>query len=203
MAQLPEFELSNRLACWRTHHGFSLAKVAEAVAVSVSELQRLEAGLAEPAPGLRYRLNEMMRYDAAEQLELRKLVVSGFRSYVLLFDVDDTHLLAISSGLARLWPELSGLVNQSVLQHMSPEAKSLLQDPEFRGRIKGGEIVLASGASERATDANGLLWRRHRWTVTFNSYGTRIVGEVWYDPEPTELTIGVHEVRSFADVVAP
>ncbi len=202
MSHLPAFELGKRLACWRTGQGLPLARVAEAVAVPVAELRRLEAGLAEPAPGLRYRLNEMMRHDAAEQLTLRKQVVSGFMSYVLLFDVEDTRLLAISSGLARLWPELSALVQHPVLSHMSPEARSLMQDPVFRGRLKRGEIVLAFGASERATDADGSHCKRHRWTVTFHSYGMRVVGEVWYDREPTALSTGVHEVRFFEDVIA-
>lgn len=65
MSQLREFELSNRLARWRTHQGFSSTSLEEAVTVSISGSQKLEAGVAEPSPSLRYRRNKMMRYDAA------------------------------------------------------------------------------------------------------------------------------------------
>jgi hypothetical protein len=71
-------------------------------------------------------LKELMRCAGDEQLELCKLVVSGFMPYVLLLDVDDPHMPAISSGLARLWPELSELVNQPVLPHMSSNARHLI-----------------------------------------------------------------------------
>lgn len=201
MPQPADFALGRRLANWRKHQGLSLERVADAAAVSVDALFEVEAGLADPIPALRYRLNEMMRYGGDEQLELRRHVISGLMSYVLLMDVDDLRLVAVSAGLARLWPELSRLVNHPFLSHMVPEARTLMQDAGFRGRIKRGDIVLASGASERATDRALSLGRRHRWTVTFHSFGTRVIGEVWYDPEPTALAVGVHEVRTFDEIV--
>lgn len=200
MTMFSEDLLSERLRFWRKQQGFSIEKIAGAVATSVDEVRDWDAGITEPSPNLRYRLSEMMRFDAVEQLSLRKAFVTGLQSYVSLIDVGDTRLIAASNGLRQLWPELSSVVGQPFLQHMTPEARSLMQDKSFVGKIRRCEVVFASGASERAVDRRPVMLERHRWTATFSSYGTKVVGEIWYDPEPTMLKIGVHELLTFSEI---
>jgi transcriptional regulator with XRE-family HTH domain len=112
--------LNERLRVWREQQGLSIDEIADAAAVSIQDVHDWETGRAEPSPNLRYRLSEMMRGDASEQLSLRKVFVNGLRSYVALIDVDDTRLIAASQGLRCLWPEVAGAVGQPFLDQMTP-----------------------------------------------------------------------------------
>lgn len=192
--------LNERLRFWREQQGLSIGEIADAVAVSIQDLRDWEAGRAEPSPSLRYRVSEMMRGDASEQLSLRKVFVNGLRSYASLIDVDDTRLIAASQGLRCLWPELAGAVGQPFLHQMTPEARSLMQDTDFIGKIKRSEVILATGASERAGLISGGLSKRHKWTASFSSYGRKVIAEIWYDPELTALEAGVHQIISFSSI---
>lgn len=112
--------LNERLRVWREQQGLSIDEIADAAAVSIQDVHDWETGRAEPSPNLRYRLSEMMRGDASEQVSLRKVFVNGLRSYVALIDVDDTRLIAASQGLRCLWPEVAGAVGQPFLDQMTP-----------------------------------------------------------------------------------
>lgn len=192
--------LNERLRFWRKQQGLSIAEIADAAAVSIQDVHDWETGRAEPPPSLRYRLSEMMRGDASEQLSLRTVFVNGLRSYVSLIDVDDTRLIAASQGIRQLWPELAHAVGQPFLPQMTPEARSLMQDADFIRKIKRSEVVLASGASERAGRIYGGPSKRHKWTASFSSYGRKVIAEIWYDAELTTLDAGVHEIFSFSSI---
>ena len=193
--------LNERLRFWREQQGLSIAEIADAAAVSIREVHDWETGRAEPSPSLRYRLSEMMRGDAIEQLSLRRVFVNGLRSYVSLIDVDDTRLIAASHGLRQLWPALANAVGHLFLDQMTPEARSLMEDPVFVRQIKRSEVVLASGASERNGFMSGGPAKRHKWTASFSSYGTQVISEIWYDPEPTTVEVGVHEIVNFSSLM--
>ena len=192
--------LNERLRFWREQQGLSIAEIADAAAVSIQDVHDWETGRAEPPASLRYRLSEMMRGDASEQLLLRTVFVNGLRSYVSLIDVDDTRLIAASQGIRQLWPELAHAVGQPFLYQMTPEARSLMQDADFIRKIKRSEVVLASGASERAGLVFGGPSKRHKWTASFSSYGRKVIAEIWYDPELTTLDAGVHQIFSFSSI---
>ena len=186
---------------WRVQQSLPRSVISNALGVSEATIAVWEIGVAKPAHTLCYRIAEMMRGNGAEQLSLRQYMISNMSSYVCLIDVDDTRLIATSRGLKILWPELSHLLGAPFLPHMSAEAQALMGDQAFVCRIKQGEVVFATGASERRIAGAADSRARHRWSVSFASYGTRLVGEVWYDPEPTRLAVGVHEVLLFDDVV--
>lgn len=75
-----------------------------------------------------------------------------------------------------------------------------MQDAIFVSQIKRSEVVLVSGATEHAGFMVGGLSKRHKWTASFSSYGTQVISEIWYDPEPTKLDVGVHEMRHFFSI---
>lgn len=193
--------LAAQLKCWRAANGHSLECVADALGVSTERLVALENDQTLAPRHLRYRTTEMMRSGSDEQLALRRHLVDGLSSFVALIDLGDLSVIAVSRGLKTLWPELGERTGLPFLPHMTPEAKALIQDESVLNRIRQGQIVSAQGVSERSTSVAARTMARHRWSVSFTSYGTRMVGEIWYDPAATTQGVGVHNICLFDDIV--
>lgn len=185
------------LAQWRQIYGVSRVALAQALSVSVSSLQRWEAGRTSPARALRVRLMEVMRCDAADHLAVTKLVIRQSRALSALFDVSDLRLLCVSQGLRHVWPNFCAMTEISLLPFLTGDAQRLMSDRIFLRKVRQGRLLALSGVADRHMTLETDPPFRHRWCATFRAYGPQILAQLTYEPCPSTEEPGIRSVIRF------
>lgn len=182
---------------WRRLNGLSRHQLGTMLAVSAATVGRWETGLTRPRKALAYRLLEMMRFDSAEHLALTKYLIRQSRSFSALFGFSDVRLLCASQGLREVWPNFCSMTDLPFLEHLTDDAKRLMDDPDFLRKVRQGEILGISGIADRHVSVETDLPFRHRWLALFRAYGPQIVAELSYEPCSVSEESGLREVIRF------
>ncbi len=185
------------LAEWRRRNGIARRDVAVALDVPEQTLARWERGEGLPSRPMTQRLMEMMRLDAAENLALAKLMVTQSRSMCALFDFSGVRLICASMGLVSVWPNFCALTGTSFLNHLTHEAKHLMEDTVFVRDVRQGRLLSVSGVADRHLTLETDPAFRHRWTAMFRAFGRVLVAELTYERAAPEDQVGVMEMVYF------
>ena len=185
------------LAQWRQLHGVSRAALSQALSVSVSTIRHWETGKTSPGRALRFRLMEMMRFDAAEDLALTKLTIRQSRALSALFDFSSIRLLCASQGLKEVWPNFCAMTEQPFLPFLTDDAQRMMADRTFVRNVRQGQWLGISGVADRHVSLETDLPFRHRWFATFRAYGPQVLAELNYERCPTSETLGIRGVIRF------
>lgn len=151
---------------------------------------------------LEYRIREMMRSNADEELALSKLLVARNSVMTALYDFSDITLLCASSGLRKVWPNFSQMVGYAFRPTLINHSADLMADQAFIQNVRQGKIIGVSGVTDRHISLQTDPAFKHRWSAFFKTYGPHLVAEVSYEVCEQDEQVGVREVFWFSDVVA-
>jgi transcriptional regulator with XRE-family HTH domain len=191
-----------RLRTWRRINGIKQAALAEMLGVSQTAVSIWENGHDLPSAERIGRLEALMANTARDELAVERLFVERQGGIRALFDVDGARLLAVSRGFHALWPATAELTGSFFIEYLVNEARRLASDPKYTQAILSGELVLASGHSERMTNLDTDQVIPHRWHMCFRRYGARTVADVVYEPSDAAQGSGIDDLVFLHDIKA-
>ncbi len=189
-----------RLRTWRRVNGIKQATLAEMLGVSQTAVSIWENGHDLPSAERIARLETLMADTARDELALERLFVERQGGIRALFDVDGVRLLAVSRGFHEVWPLTSELTGSFFIEYLVDEARRLASDQKYAQAILSGELVLASGFSERMTNLGIDQIIPHNWHMCFRRYGARTVVDVVYEPGSGEQGSGIDDLVYLDDL---
>lgn len=189
-----------RLRTWRRINGIKQATLAEMVGVSQTVVSVWENGHELPSAERLARLETLMADTARDELAVERLFVERQGGVRALFDVDGVRLLAVSRGFRDLWPKTGELKGSFLIDYLVNEARRLASDQKYAQAILSGDLVLASGHSERMTNLDIDEMVPHRWHMCFRRYGPRTIVDVVYEPSEGERGAGIDDLVYLDDL---
>ena len=183
-----------RLRTWRRINGIKQAALDEMLGVSQTAVSIWENGHDLPSAERIGRLEALLANTARDELAVERLFVERQGGIRALFDVDGARLMAVSRGFHALWPETAELTGSFFIEYLVIEARRLASDPKYTQAILSGELVLASGHSERMTNLDTDQVIPHRWHMCFRRYGARTVADVVYEPSDAAPVSGCDDL---------
>lgn len=178
---------------WRKAQRVKQITLAEEVGVTQAAISRWENGIDRPSgPFLRRLRTVMGRFDSDVSAE--KLYVQRLPDIRGLFDFDGARLLASSQGMSALWPSFAAMIGQSFADHMAGETAWFVQNRETANAIRSGDLLFASGVSQRHLNLDVDTEVRHRWSVRPRLFGSRVLVEIAFGPCSQAVTPGVEEL---------
>ena len=191
LAQLPQ---------WRRWRGLSVSMLADELGVSARTVRHWEASLTRPKPHLSHRILEMMRENAPADLSMTKMMIERETVMAALFDFADVRLISVSRGVAAVWPTFSRMIGSAFLPLLTNEAARLMSDRAFVRGVRQGRITGVSGVADRHISLNTDPVVRHQWTVSFKTYGLRLIAEISYEPCGCDEATGLRNLVQFMEI---
>lgn len=191
-----------RLRTWRRINGIKQAALAEMLGVSQTAVSIWENGHELPSAERLARLESLMAHTARDEVAVERLFVERQQGVRALFDLDGIRVLAVSRGFRALWPQTGELMGSFLIDYLVNEARRLASDQKYAQAILSGELVLASGYSDRMTDLDIDEMVPHRWHMCFRRYGARTIADVVYEPGEGEHGPGIDDLVYLDDLKA-
>lgn len=191
-----------RLRAWRRMNGIKQAALAEWLGVSQTAISIWENGYDLPATDRLARIESLMAKAASSELAVERLFVERQEGVRALFDTDGTRLLAVSRGYRTLWPQTAELQGSFFVEYLVNEAQHITTDPSLAQAILSGDLVLASGYSQRMTSLELDEMVPHRWHACFRRYGARIIVDVVTEPGDAPRETGIDDLV-YLDEIRP
>lgn len=186
---------------WRSAQGISRSALAKSLGISARTLVLWEAGQSRPKRHLDHRLSEMRRGGGANDLMLTMMMVERSAVMAALFDFSGLRLICTSRGMRTVWPNFCSMIGTAFQPFLVAEVDRLMGDRAFVRRVLQGDILGVTGLSDRHISLNTDPAFRHRWTVSFKTYGLRLVAELSFDPCRSDEPTGLCDFVRHSDIV--
>lgn len=189
----------SRLRLWRRTNMVKQAALAHDLGVTQAAVSRWENGLDTPSARLMGKLEDLLtNRDSLPLIERhfieRQAAVRG------LFDIDGVRLLTSSHGLRQLWPDFAAMQDIALADYVVGELAALIHDAEYSRQIRKGEMLLVTGVTERHLDLDIDHAVRHRWHVCMRPIGTKILGDMVFEPCAAATPAGIESVLNAHDL---
>ena len=188
-------DFANRLKTWRRLNRIKQGALAHMLGVSQSAISFWENGLDRPSEDNMRRLSAVVADSVRDEARIERLFVERQMALRVLCDFDGVRLITPSRGYRNLWPETAELVGESMADRLVNEAQILMFDPEYRQPIEKGELVVASGISERLTSLELDTAYRCQWHVCFRRYSYRTILDIVFEPCEAHLQTGITDLQ--------
>ena len=201
VAMLQSFQVFQRnLVAWRKAEGISQMALAAALGVSQQAVSMWERGTDRPSAAKMAEIRSLMA--KTDPVRFERAFISNQTSIRSLFDTDGIRLVGYSEGFAKAWPLFTRFEGEALEDHLTGELANLAASRETRRGILNGEIIMASGVSDRHVNIDVDNAFRHRWFVRFRRYGWRVVEDMIFEPCDPNAATGIETILRVDDITS-
>lgn len=181
---------ANNLKTWRKSNLLSQKELAAKLGVSQQAISIWETGDDFPSKEVFNKIADMMSYS--EELNIDRVFIKDQDTIRALIDTDGARLVGYSKGFETLWADFCQLYDVPLEDKMINELQAIVSSGENKRQILKGQLIIASGISLKHIDVELGAVKKHKWHVCFKRYGTRIIGDMIFEPcaENEETGIG-------------
>ncbi len=182
-------DIAGPLAAWRRSEGLTQAELALKLGVSQQAISYWERGRDVPGSAHMAKIRQLLSQSG--ELNVEKAFIRNQRTVRAVFDCDDLRMLAVSAGFNAVWPQFAQLLEVPMRDDLVNESAELYADSGFRQAIAKKEIIAVSGTSERHVRLPSDYPFKHRWFMRVRHFGSRMVGDMIFEPCPSDSPVGV------------
>ena len=183
---------SQMLVSWRKAERLTQGQLANLLGVSQQAVSNWERNLDEPSAHAKSEIQRLMA--RADYLAVDAELISEQSAIRALFDLDGIKLCATSRGFRALWPSMSEMMDEPLVDKLLNEAASLHEDSRLKQGIVRRQIIGVTGISEQHLNFDGDLLLKHRWFVRFRPYGHRMIGDMTFEACLDDRPVGIERV---------